>query len=609
MNSQFWNSVFLNWDYNFFSSYDIDIPSDVAIGSGRIDGVTDGSGILHIEGDIAAPNDGEDSGATYILANFSEGSSFKGAAYTDIKTTLTNEELDAQYQSNWLLWMRFAGENTYWDVTGDSQVSTLVLEEGARIILANHGNDPIDPDAGILPGFGSYVLDIRNFSGSSYTGDPEVDNAHAGVFHIDLDYSNPDNPESGFISVIGSVDKDKPYAVVEVAATGQTTAETTIPIALDSTPEHNLKLGLKPIEIMDNLAAVEMGAYLYELESAVDETGEYVNEFAKIYGDENFSESGDVIWFLSRTPTASPTANDVVSASGFGPQIAAYLGHLSTLRDRMGEVRWKGENGLWARATAMKNRLTGIGGTSHEDKIRAGYFGYDRTIGSWTVGADVRFATSDVDSHGLTNLTSDGDAVGGALYATWHGEAGSYVDVVLSADRYSEELSGIMTDRVTRYEGDYDAFGWGASIEVGHRFDFGAARSWYLEPSAQLSYYRVEGERFKLTNGMTVDQGDATSITGRLGFAAGYAWRDADMLPIGTVFVEAGVNHEFDAEQRIAANDLVYKGDLLGTRVYYALGATKRLGENVLFWAKLGREEGSDYTQEYDTNIGIRWAF
>ena len=60
----------------------------------------------------------------------------------------------------------------------------------------------------------------------------------------------------------------------------------------------------------------------------------------------------------------------------------------------------------------------------------------------------------------------------------------------------------------------------------------------------QLSYFRVQGDSFSLTNAMRVDQDDADSLTGRLGLVVGRTI----LMESGSGWqfsVKAGLAHEF----------------------------------------------------------------
>lgn len=71
---------------------------------------------------------------------------------------------------------------------------------------------------------------------------------------------------------------------------------------------------------------------------------------------------------------------------------------------------------------------------------------------------------------------------------------------------------------------NYSNIGLGLSQEVGHRFVFPTSsetREWFVEPQAQLSYYFMDGKRFSMSNGMSVNLRSNNSLNGRLGVVAG----------------------------------------------------------------------------------------
>lgn len=554
-----------------------------------------------------------------LRANFNEGSFLRGATHVDLYEDMTQEEIDAlfaRYPSLWMEDMNLSfGQGSFWDVTGNSQVTHLSLSDGARVILSNHDETVIPPGTGVLPGFGSHVLDIRHFSGVSLD-----DKENAGIFHLDVNLGETEGVanEGGFITVFGSVDADKPYAVLEVASTGAQLAERSKILVLDSTPEHNLQLELSENPNIGRRA--EVGAFLYELAAYEDTTGNlggalseyFLSDPENEYGDAYFAESNDVYYYLRKTEETSPTADDTASVASFGLQIAQYLAHLDTLRERLGDIRYGGEHGVWARATATKDQLTGVGGSAYDAETATLMFGADAKLGTsdWTAGALVRFLDSNGEGKGRTNVDTDGQGAGVTLYATHTnpGALGAYLDLTASFDWYDQDLDGVMADGATAYKGSYSTTAWGASTETGFAWRWGDERSWFVEPSAQLSYYAIRGERFMLDNGMVLKQSNTDSLTGRVGLTFGYtSWLDGkrDVEFYG----KFGVNHEFLGEEAIDVNDAHYEADILGTRFYYGFGVTKALGSNTVFWAQLSREEGDDYTREYAGNVGIRLNF
>ena len=574
-----------------------------------------GQGVARITGNLFV-----EANNTRLKVNFGKGDYLVGNSWVDLYEEYSNTELDDYFgQFGPGLWyedinLAFS-EGASWQVTGDSNVTNLSLETGGMIDLSRTESESTARQSNRF----SRILDIRNFKGVSVE-----DKASAGIFQIDADLSQPPATQTGsLIAVLGSVDAQKNYAQLQIRSSGIATAEYSRPLVLDSSDGRNLEL-----ELVENATTgrnVELGAWLYELRSVVDEDGTIAEAFDSYfendetlvdeYGSEYFAEKGDRYWYLARTGKTNPTTDDVVSASSFGLQIAQYLGHLSTLRDRLGDVRYGAEEGAWVRAVGARDRIRGLGGSSHQVDSYTVYAGLDSRLkdSDWTVGGYLRAGKTDGEGRGLSSLQSDGESYGGSLYAAWNGRENEhctpYADIVFSADRFSEDLSGFMADGLTAYEGGYDTWGWGASVEVGSRFNFIDYPGWFAEPSLQLSYYRINGRNFNLSNGLSLSQSDVDSLTGRIGLTGGRFWIENGRKTF-ELYGEIGLNHEFLGKQTISANDASYSDEVIGTRIYYGLGITKTLNDDgASFWLQLSREEGRDYTRQFEANAGIRWLF
>lgn len=595
----------------------------IRVDSGAFDQVLtineDGTGAVHISGNLFV-----EANNSRLRARFGSGDYLVGSAWVDLYESLSTPALEdefAQYGAG-LWWedidLTFSN-GAFWRVTGDSNVTNLALQSGGLIDLSGAEASSAGQFARTSAQAANRILDIRNFTGASLD-----QKASSGVFRVAVDLSQEDLTQQGgsLITVLGSVDEDQPYAQLEVLSTGVAGAERSRPLVLDSSDGHNLAL-----ELVSNSAAgrsVEIGAWLYELRSVTDEDGsiaaqfdayfESREDFLDEYDGEYFTEQGDRYWYLERTGSTNPTTDDAVSVASFGLPIVQYLGHLSTLRDRLGDVRYKGENGAWARFVSSKDRINGIGGTAAKVDMHTLYAGVDSRLQNtdWTVGGLLRYSKADEEGRGLTRLDSDVESWGGSLYATWNGRKEAdktpYADFVLSFDRFDQDLDGTMADGVTGYKGSYKTWGLGASVELGYRYDFEDYPGWFMEPSAQLSYYRIDGKHFRLSNGMHLRQSDVDSLTGRVGLTAGRFWVENGRRTT-ELYAEFGLNHEFLGKQTIRANDASYSEELLGTRVYYGLGITKALSGTTDFWLQVSREEGDDYTREYEANAGIRWLF
>ena len=325
------------------------------------------------------------------------------------------------------------------------------------------------------------------------------------------------------------------------------------------------------------------------------------------------NENNETEWYLTfdpqPQPDLTPTAEAVVAMAGMGAQNAMYLNQLSDVRQRLGEIRNGVKDGVWASVAAQKDRISGFSSTAFDQEAYRFNFGFDRSVGQWLIGANIKAITANQETTD-TQFKADGDAhsEGINLYATWYNDIGCYVDFVLSLDRYHQEIENRMLNGV-KVKGDYSNIGLGASVEGGRKFSLGSDKSWFIEPQAQLSYYWMKGDDFSMSNAMEVRQENFDSLTGRLGFVAGKDFTDSLGNNKGQFYAHLGVNHEFLGDQNIRVNDIRFSDDLLGTRIYYGLAGEWNPYKNIKVFGYVERENGSDYTKEFEVSAGVKYTF
>lgn len=326
------------------------------------------------------------------------------------------------------------------------------------------------------------------------------------------------------------------------------------------------------------------------------------------------NENNETEWYLTfdpqpDEPELTPSGEAVLALAGMGAQNAMYLNQLSDVRQRLGEIRNGVEDGVWASVAAQKDRISGFSSTSFEQDAYRFNLGFDRKIGQWLVGANIKTITANQETKN-SQFKADGNAhsEGINLYATWYNEIGCYADLVLSLDRYHQQIENRMLDG-TKVKGGYHNLGLGVSFEGGRKFSLGSDKTWFIEPQAQLSYYWLKGDDFSMSNAMEVEQDNFDSLTGRIGVAAGKDFIDSLGNNKGQFHARLGVNHEFLGDQTIRVNNIRFGDDLLGTRIYYGFAGEWEPYENIKLFGYVERENGSDYTKEFEVSAGIKYTF
>lgn len=470
---------------------------------------------------------------------------FKG--YSDLTSSSGNRIL-----------VNLAGPASYWDVTRDSRLTDLRLSGGT--LNMSH-----------ISGF--QTVTTRDLGGNS------------GLVKADTDFSTG---ETDKLVITGTASGQ--HGIL-VASSGTATVEETQYIVSDAS-------GNATFTLANPGGKIDAGVYLYELSSR------------------NAAE-GPTEWYLTRatgkdnTPERTPTAEAVLAMASAGAQNALYQNSLMDVRKRLGEVRDGVRDGLWASFAGWKDTLSGYESARFRQEAYSLRLGLDHAINeNWLVGADFNAVITDQKTHGNNGRASgDADSQGVNLYATWTHENGTYADFVATLDRYGQEIRTNMLDgRETK--GKYHNWGYGLSVEAGRKFDrLGNDKTWFIEPQAQLSWYRVNGDTFQMDNGMRVKQDDADSLTGRLGVVAG---RDLELEGNrkGQYYLKAGVNHEFAGNQKVNLNGIRFEeNDIMGTRFYYGAGMDWELDKNTKVYGQIEREEGSHYTKEIEVRIGMKYIF
>ena len=372
-------------------------------------------------------------------------------------------------------------------------------------------------------------------------------------------------------------------------------------------------------EAMDSfIVQQKQGSGTYSLANVGEkvEHGLYFYKLANRTNDENAQE-----WYLLRDSLVpidpdvpsipeTPTAQAVLGLSGMSSAYAMWMGQLSDLRERLGEIRYHtSDDGLWVRAYGEESELSGLAGLGFSQKYYGSAYGYDKLLqfdsSALLIGAKGQISHADQTLKSNFSGSGNNDSYGFAAYATWMHDDGWYIDSILSWDHYDQTLRTNMLDG-TSVRGDYEFYGMGASIEGGKTFRFD--NNVFFEPQVQLSYYFIEGKDFVTSNGMTAEQDNLDSLVGRLGMVLGKKWQLDDNSFIQPYF-KAGINYEFLGDLDAVVNDVSFSDDMQGIRAYYGVGLDYQAGDSVKIYGEFEREDGDNLTRPWSVSAGIRVMF
>lgn len=340
---------------------------------------------------------------------------------------------------------------------------------------------------------------------------------------------------------------------------------------------------------------VELGAYTYEL---AQRNG--------MYPGESETESR---WYLNQiADDYSQSGKTVLALASLAAQTTQHLNSLSDLRKRLGEVRHDTNAGLWVSVAGQKDCFTGFEGFGFTQKSWRVNLGADFMIDKWLLGANFKYADS--SQKVKTDIRTKGDAhsEGINLYATYLAENGAYADFVLSADRNCQKLSTAMSDE-TSVSGKYDNIGYGASLEVGTQWIVSQMYGVFVEPQAQLAYYKSVGKDFTLSNNLKVSQGDYESLTGRVGAVVGKTFMDMNGTMRGQAALDLGWKGELIGKNKLRINETEFSDRLVKHRFYYGANYNVNLTDNLRCYGYVEREQGHGYTKEIEAGIGLKYTF
>ena len=327
------------------------------------------------------------------------------------------------------------------------------------------------------------------------------------------------------------------------------------------------------------------------------------------------SENNEDAWYLTPETTAVdnplnpsdnafiPNANAYVPGSAHNAAASIWRDN-DTLLKRLGELRWsKNNDGAWGRV--INRRLARSGTQDFDVSMNTLQLGYDRRIplsfGDIFVGGAIEHSRG-------TEKYDDGDGsvymTDGALYGTFKGRSGDYVDVVTKAGKLFTHYSSDFGDG-----GDFENWGFSASAEYGHKFDLGW--SWSVEPQAQIRYSYLWGDDYTSDNGAKIYQDDMDSLVGRLGLLVAKEFGTGTENPV-RVYAKGSVLHEFLGDrdetlyQDVAMHDST---DLAGTWYSAGVGANVGLSENCSLYVDAEEDFGTDIKVQYRIQGGFRFEF
>ena len=284
--------------------------------------------------------------------------------------------------------------------------------------------------------------------------------------------------------------------------------------------------------------------------------------------------------------------------------VVAWRAELNDLYKRMGDLRATPyKSGAWVRYNGGKFKWSdgdlendfhmiqvGIDTMPTESNIRFG------TAFSYTKGdADFDGGSADLDTYSL------------ALYGTWLGDKGQYVDVIGRVASIKNDANArSLTGQGKAYDGKMDNTGLSLSAEAGWRFAL--PYNLFIEPQVEATYSYIDSDSFRYGD-RKYELQSTDSFIARAGFMAGIQCPDNK----GNVYVRASVVHDFLGETDVKVSNAhmsrTVSNDFGGTWGEFGIGANVSVSDNTYVYADVEHTTGGEIEEPWRVNFGVRYSF
>lgn len=312
-------------------------------------------------------------------------------------------------------------------------------------------------------------------------------------------------------------------------------------------------------------------------------------------------------WGLVRTGYSS-TAAAALDTGGLGAVQGLWYAESNALGKRMGELRLNPDaGGAWGRAFSQRQRIGPRAGRHFQQGVSGIELGADRAWpvagGRWHAGGLLGYTRASRGFSGQGKGHTDSVHVGG--YATYIGANGVYADATLRASRFenSFDVPGWAGRTVS---GSYRANGVGVTLEAGRRLALD--RHWFVEPQAELAWFRAGGGTYTASNGLRIEDDGGTSLQARVGAQAG---RRFDLRGGAVVqpYAQLSWVQELKGVSTVRTNGIAHRTDLGAGRVELGLGVAAALGKGHNLHASYEYSHGPRLSLPWTVQLGYRYAW
>ena len=280
---------------------------------------------------------------------------------------------------------------------------------------------------------------------------------------------------------------------------------------------------------------------------------------------------------------------------------------LDTLHKRMGEIRnYENAQGVWFR-TSTGEMKSDVSDSSFENDYYMLQVGYDKKKvsdkGDWFTGFAVSRRENDID---FRNGDGESENIGLSLYKSFAGKDNTYFDLIGKYTYLDTEYK--VHNSNSQMKADYNTWAGTLSVEYGKKYT-NRDDKWYVTPHAQLNYTYVNGEDYRTSTDVKVEQDNIDSLIGRIGI---YAGKDFEK---SSHYLKASVLSEFmgDYGATIKGADASLTKEIDGkdTWTEVGIGGNFQVGNSgtTHIYYDVERTFGSRFETQWQGTLGFRISF
>ncbi|WP_167458043.1 autotransporter outer membrane beta-barrel domain-containing protein [Rahnella woolbedingensis] len=302
-------------------------------------------------------------------------------------------------------------------------------------------------------------------------------------------------------------------------------------------------------------------------------------------------------------PTYTPSTSAVLSMAVTAPIISDVEMH--TVRDRIDAVRDISHDlNVWSRYIGSKQSVNNDA-AGFDMNLNGVMLGADAskdfTSSHLTVGGFVGYTNSDVDfdRDGSGNV----DSWSTGAYLSWMNNSGYYVDGIVKANRFSDDVNAKMTSG-ERADGDYNQNGLSAHLETGKYFRFDQS---FVAPYVGITGFTTNHSNYTLSNGMKADVDSVDSLVAETGVNIGttYTVRSIELKP----YVKLAVADEMVSGNSVKVNNDQLEDDMSGVMGIYEAGVNSQITQNVNVGASVQYNHSDKMESPFIVNAGFSVKF